>query len=128
MKSLINRIDQFLHRYKKLQQIIDKETKVQGVTKSVLGGLLITVLILLIPVLVIVNMFIYTKLTFFLALLLSLIVISWPYLYYVFYFRLLKTYYPKLEDVNTKIPLLVEATIISLVLLIIVITVLSIIF
>jgi len=128
MKSLINRIDQFLHRYKKLQQIIDKETKIQGVTKSVLGGLFITILILLIPVLVMVNMFIYTKLTFFLAIMLSLIVILWPYLYYVFYFRLLKTYYPKLEDVNTKIPLFVEATIISFVLLIIVISVLSIIF
>ncbi len=128
MKSLINRIDQFLHRYKKLQQIIDKETRVQGVTKSVIGGLFITVLILLIPVLVTVNMFIYTKLTFFLALFLSLLVITWPYLYYLFYFRLLKTYYPKLEDVNTKIPLLVEATIISLVLFVIVITILSIIF
>lgn len=128
MKSLINRIDQFLHRYKKLQQIIDKETKVQGVTKSVLGGLFITILILLIPVLVTVNVFIYTKLTFFLALCLSLLAISWPYLYYMIYFRLLKTYYPKLEDVNTKIPLLVEASIISLVLFVIVITVLSIIF
>lgn len=128
MKSLINRIDQFFHRYKKLQKLIDKETEVKGVAKSVLGGLLISVMILLIPVLLSVNMFIYTKLTFLLAIILSIIVITWPYLYYVVYYRLLKNYYPKVEDINTKIPLFVEATIISIVLLVIVITALSIIF
>ncbi|RJX26165.1 MAG: hypothetical protein C4537_03140 [Acholeplasma sp.] len=125
MKSLINRIDQWIHRYKQLQKIIDKETRVKGVTKSVLGGLLISVLILLIPALAVINMFIYTKLTFFLAMLLSIMVILWPYLYYSIYFRLLKVYYPKLNDVNTRIPLVMEATLISIVLTVIVITVLS---
>ena len=128
MKQLINRIDQAFHRYKKLLKLIDKETHFQGVAKSVLGGLLISVLWLLIPALIVINMFIYTKLTFFLAILLAMMVISWPYLYYALYYRLLKTYYPKIEAINTRFPLLVEASIIAVVLTLIAIIVLSIIF
>ncbi|MDY0074518.1 MAG: hypothetical protein WC992_01540 [Acholeplasmataceae bacterium] len=128
MKSLINRIGQFFYRYKKLVKMIDSKAQVKNVVKSVFGALGISFIILLLPALVIINMFIIAKLTLFLAILLVLLVVAWPFLYYAFYYILLKNYHEPIRDMNTRIPLLVEATIISLVLLTIGIIVLSIIF
>ncbi|MCD8562082.1 MAG: hypothetical protein LRY20_01210 [Acholeplasmataceae bacterium] len=99
-----------------------------SVVKSVLGALLLSIFVLGLPVLVIVNMFIIAKLTLFLAILLVLIVMAWPFLYYAFYYALLKNYHDKLNEINTKIPYMVESTIISLVLMVIGIIVLSVIF
>ncbi len=128
MKSLINRIDQMLHRFKKLMKLIDKEASMKSVIKSVLGALLLSFLTLLLPVLLVINMFIYTKLTLFLAILLVILVVSWPFIYYYFYYRLLKLYHPTVENINTKIPYWIESSLIALILLIIGIIVLSIIF
>jgi len=114
MNSLMNRVFMFFRRFKKLVKLIDKETKMKYVVKSVLGALLISSLILLLPVLVIVNMFIYTKLTLFLAILLVIIVMAWGFLYYYFYYKLLKNYHPKLEEYNTLLPQLVESSLVSL--------------
>lgn len=128
MKSLINRIDQMLHRFKKLVKLIDKQTTMKSVVKSVLGALLLSFMTLLLPVLLVINMFIYTKLTFFLAIVLVILVVSWPFIYYYFYYRLLKLYHPSVENINTKIPYWIESSVIALVLLVIGIVVLSVIF
>ena len=114
MNSLMNRVFMFFRRFKKLVKLIDKETKMKYVVKSVLGALLISSLILLLPVLVIVNLFIYTKLTLFLAILLVIMVMAWGFLYYYFYYKLLKNYHPKLEEYNTLLPQLVESSLVSL--------------
>lgn len=128
MKQLINLIDQMIYRFKKLNKLIDSKTTTNSVVKSVLSALLITVIILAIPVLIVVNMFIISKLTFILALLLVVMVVSWPYLYYAFYYKILKNYHEEIKDINTKLPYLIESTIIAIVLLTIGIIVLSIIF
>jgi len=128
MKSLINRIDQMLHRFKKLMKLIDKEASMKNVVKSVFGALLLSFLSLLIPVLLVINMFIYTKLTIFLAILLVILVVSWPFIYYYFYYRLLKLYHPTVGNINIKIPYWIESSLIALILLIIGIIVLSVIF
>ncbi len=128
MKSLINRLDQMLHRFKKLIKLIDKQASMKSVVKSVLGALLLSFLSLLLPVLTVINMFIYTKLTFFLAILLVIMVVAWPFIYYYFYYRLLKNYHPSIEDINITLPYWVESSLIATVLFVIGIIVLSIIF
>jgi c-di-AMP phosphodiesterase-like protein len=128
MKRLINLIDQTIYRFKKLNKLIDSKTTTSSVVKSVLSALLITVIILAIPVLIVVNMFIISKLTFILAILLVVIVVSWPYLYYAFYYKILKNYHEEIKDINTKLPYLIESSIIAIVLLTVGIIVLSIIF
>lgn len=128
MKPLINRIDQFFFRYKKLIKLIDREVTMRNTVKSVFGALILSLLVLAIPVLVVINMFIISKLTLFLAILLVLMVMAWPFLYYDVYYKLLKNYHPRIQEINTKIPYWTESTIISVVLLIIGIIVLSIIF
>lgn len=128
MKPSVNAIFQFFYRYKKLLKLIEKQITMHSVVKSVLGALLLSIFVLGLPVLVIVNMFIIAKLTLFLAILLVLIVMAWPFLYYAFYYALLKSYHDKLNEINTKIPYMVESTIISLVLMVIGIIVLSVIF
>ncbi len=131
MKSLTKIIDfvfRFFRRFAKLVKIIDKKTAMKLVVKSVFGALLISVLIVLIPALVMINMFIYTKLKFFISMLLVLLIMGWSFLYYYFYYRLLKIYHPALEDINTKIPQLTESTIVALFFMILGIVVLSVVF
>ncbi len=106
-------------RYLNLTKRVDSYVKTLTLVKSVLGSLLITVLIVLIPTLVVINMFIYTKLTLLLAVLLVVILIGAIFLYFNFYYLLLKNYHPKLEEVNYRIPQLVESTFVSIVVLII---------
>jgi len=119
MKTLIDRIDRFIYRVKKLNRLIDSKTSIQGVVKSVLGALLLSVLVLAPVVLVIINMFIYTKLTFLLSLFLVVVVMGWSFLYYFFYYRLLRNYFPAIEDIDTKTPQLFESSILAFLFLII---------
>jgi Kef-type K+ transport system membrane component KefB len=119
MKTLIDRIDRFIYRVKKLNRLIDSKTSIQGVVKSVMGALLLSVLVLAPVVLVIINMFIYTKLTFLLSIFLVVIVMGWSFLYYFFYYRLLRNYFPVIEDIDTMTPQLFESSILAFVFLII---------
>ncbi|MCF7930009.1 MAG: hypothetical protein K9L02_00690 [Acholeplasmataceae bacterium] len=131
MKSITKVIDsvfRFFRRFGKLVKLIDKKTSVKLVVKSVFGALLISILIILIPALVMINMFIYTKLTFLLSILLVLLIMGWSYLYYFFYYKLLKNYHPELNEINTKLPQLVESTIVALFFMILGIVVLSLVF
>ncbi|MBU1144182.1 MAG: hypothetical protein KKH92_11150 [Firmicutes bacterium] len=114
MNSLMNRFFMFFRRFRKLVKLIDKETKMKFVIKSVLGALLFSTLIILLPTLLVINMFIYTKLTLFLSILLVVLVMAWGFLYYFFYYKLLKNYHPKLEEFNTLVPQLVESSFVAL--------------
>lgn len=127
MKRLINRIDQFFYRYKKLTKMIDREVTIKSTLKSVLGALFISLIILALPVLVLINLFIISKLTLLLSILIALCVVAFPYVYYTFYYKLIKIYHPKINDINTSISYWTESTIISIVLSIVGIIVLSII-
>lgn len=113
MNALINKIFMFFRRFSKLIKIIDKKTTIKSVVKSVAGALVLSLLIIAIPVLVLINMFIYTKLTFLLSIFLVMIVMGWSFLYYYFYYRILKNYHEELADVNTKMPQLVESTLVA---------------
>jgi hypothetical protein len=128
MKLSMDKFYSFFNRFKKLVKLIDRETKMNLVIRSVLGALLFSLLSLLIPALIIINMFINTKLTFLLAILSVILVMSFSFIYYYFYYRLLKNYHPKLENINTTIPQYVESSIISFIFLVIGIIVLSFIF
>jgi hypothetical protein len=128
MNSLIDRVFKFFRRFKKLVKLIDKKTELKLVIKSVLSALLISALIILIPALALINMFIYTKLTFFISVLLVIMLMGWSFIYYHFYYRLLKNYHPSLEDVNTKLPQLTESTIVALFFMFLGIVVLSVVF
>ncbi len=121
----MNRVFKFFRRYRNLIKIIDKKTSMKFVVRSVLGALAISFLLVLLPALVIVNMFIYAKLTFLLSLLLLFLIVGWSFLYYYFYYRLLKNYYPNLQEVNTRVPQLVESIFVALFFLVLGIVVLS---
>lgn len=127
LSKLSERLVKGYHRYMVLTKRIDHYVDVKSVIKSTLGSLLITLIIVLIPVLVIVNMFIYAKLTLFLAVLLLLIIMGAVYIYFYFYYVLLKNYHPKLEEVSYKQPQLIESTFVAIILMIIGIFLISII-
>ena len=118
MTTMLNKIAQFYRRYRTLNRRIDRLTNLTTVTKSVLGALLLSLLMLSIPVLLVINMFIYTKLHVGLSILLVIFAVSWSYLYYDVFYRLLHQYHEPLEDVNTRLPQLVESTLIAFILLV----------
>ncbi|MBE0700948.1 MAG: hypothetical protein IH571_04610 [Acholeplasmataceae bacterium] len=115
----MTKIWMFFKRYRTLNRRVDKYTQVNSVFKSVSCALLLSTLAMLIPFLIVINMFIYTKLRVFLAILIVLFSMSWAFLYYFFYYRLLKNYHTELEDINTKIPQLTESIFVSTIFLII---------
>jgi apolipoprotein N-acyltransferase len=96
--------------------------------KSVLGALLISFLIVLLPSIFVINIFIYTKLTLILSVILLVFVLGWVFLYYHFYYILIKNYHEDVKDINTKIPQHVESTLSAIVLLILGIVVLATVF
>lgn len=128
MNALIDKIFKFFHRFVKLVKMIDKKTSMKFVVKSVLGALLISFLIILLPALAMINMFIYTKLKLLISIFLVLLIMGWSFLYYYFYYRLLKNYHPEIEDINTKIPQLTESVFVSIFFMVLGIIVLSIVF
>ena len=131
MKHLNKWIDQvykFYHRYRNILKIIDSKVTTKIVLKSVLFALLISLLIVLIPVLISINLFIYNKLDMILSIILLIILTGWGLLFFKFYYTLLKSYEPSLEDVNVKLPMLVEGSLVSFFLCVLGIIVISVIF
>ncbi len=114
-------------RYVVLTKRIDKYVTITSMIKATLGSLVITLFIVSIPVLVIVNMFIYAKLTLLLAIILLVVIMGGVYVYFNFYYVLLKNYHPKLEDVAYRLPQYIESTMVTLVILMIGIVVISVI-
>ena len=114
-------------RYVVLTKRIDKVVHVKSMVKSSLGSLLITLVIILIPVLVIINMFIYAKLTLFLAILLVILIAGAVFLYFHFYYVLLKNYHEKLIEISYKQPQLIESTVVAIIIVLLGIVVISVI-
>ncbi len=128
LQQWIDKVDKMYHRYRNILKIIDTKVNTITVIKSVLFALLISLLIVLIPALVAINLFIYSKLSVILSIFLLILLTSWGFLYFHFYYSLLKTYIPDLENVNLKLPKLFEGSLVSFFLLVLGTIVISVIF
>ncbi|MFA6377066.1 MAG: hypothetical protein WCW63_00420 [Acholeplasmataceae bacterium] len=128
LQQWIDKVDKMYHRYRNILKIIDTKVNTTTVIKSVLFALLISLLIVLIPALVAINLFIYSKLSVILSIFLLILLTSWGFLYFHFYYSLLKTYIPDLENVNLKLPKLFEGSLVSFFLLVLGTIVISVIF
>lgn len=128
LQQWIDKVDKMYHRYRNILKIIDTKVNTITVIKSVLFALLISLLIVLIPALVTINLFIYSKLSVILSIFLLILLTSWGFLYFHFYYSLLKTYIPDLENVNLKLPKLFEGSLVSFFLLVLGTIVISVIF
>lgn len=126
MKTLYNKVSQLFQRYKvtnkRLHQIIDSKTAF----KATLFSIIMSLFIISLPIAIIINMFIFTKLTIFLSILIVILILLWVYLYYIFYFILLRNYDDRVNDLNTTYIFWVETSLINFILLWISIVVLSI--
>ena len=118
MTSLMNKMFSFFRRYKNLVKLIDQQTTFKTQMKSVAGSFILALIIIALPMLVVINMFIYAKHTIFLSYIMLALLIVGVLLYFAIYYKLLKNYHQKLEDINTKIPMLVEGIGVSLIVLI----------
>lgn len=128
MKRHILTIKQFLKRYRvlsfRLNHILDFKTMILYLLQSIL----LAALIYLLPVLLLINLFIYTKLHLFLSILLLLLTISWPFVLNFFYYRLLSLKITAVRNLNTRVLYLVESSFISLIITIFGIILLTVIF
>ena len=125
INNVFRKLSKGYQRYVVLTKRIDKVVHVKSMIKSSLGSLLITLLIILIPVLIIINMFIYAKLTLFLAILLVVMIAGAVFLYFHFYYVLLKNYHEKLAEISYKQPQLIESTVVAIIIVLLGIVVIS---
>jgi hypothetical protein len=128
MKTLYHKLFIYFNRYKKVNKRMHGVVTTKDSVRSVIFSLVMSIIILVIPLLIVINMFIYTKLTLFLAICIVFIVLGFIYLYYWFYFQLLKNYQPKIEDINTSYIYWFETSLINLFLIIFAIIILSVLF
>lgn len=128
MKMLLNNLFTLLNRYKTTNRRINAYATTFTVFKSMLFSFLISAIIISLPVAIILNMFIYTKLIFILSVLLVTVVMGWILLYYKFYFVLLTYYHEEIKKINLKYIFYIETSIINFLVLLIGIAVLSFLF
>lgn len=126
MKTLFSKLTLLYQRYKvtnkRLHQIIDGKTTL----KATLYAIIMSIFVISLPMAIVMNMFIFTKLTIFLSILIVVLILLWVLLYYKFYFILLRNYNDKVNDVNTVYIFWVETSFINFILLWISIIVISI--
>lgn len=108
MTNIIDRVFKFFRRYRKLVRLIDAKVTTKSVVKSVFSAGLIALIMIAPLVLLAINLFIYSKLIVFLSIFLVSLTLLWSFLYYALYYKLLKNYHPNINDMNTKIPQMVE--------------------
>ncbi|MCF7932153.1 MAG: hypothetical protein K9K93_03185 [Acholeplasmataceae bacterium] len=99
---MLDRLSKAFRRYLNINRLINTKTDLKTVLKTVLWALFSSAVLVLIPVLFLINMFIFTKLTFFISVGLLLMLLIWVYLYFMIYYKLLLIYVPELEKVNTR--------------------------
>jgi len=99
MKQL-DKLSKGLSRYLSINRLINGRTSLRIVAKTFVWALVSSSVIASVPVLLAINMFIYTKLALFLAILLLILALCWVYGYFVIYYKLLVIYVPSLEPVN----------------------------
>jgi fatty acid desaturase len=128
MKKLWLSFKKHIRQYLTLVRRMNEVTTLKNTLKAVFFALVTTLFIFLIPVLVIVNLFIFTHLMHLLVTLLVIIVFFWVIMYFHFYYLLLKQYHPKLLDLNLRRVQYIETIIVSFVLILVSIIVLSVIF
>ncbi len=100
--TMLDRLSKAFRRYLNINRLINTKTDLKTVLKTVLWALFSSAVLVLIPVLFLINMFIFTKLTFLISLCLLLMLLIWVYLYFMIYYKLLLIYVPELEKVNTR--------------------------
>ena len=117
MKILFDKLFTLYRRYKTMLHRLHEMTTSFSAFKATFFSMLIALLLLTLPLAIIINLFIFAKLSTFLSILIVLIINSWILLYYKFYFILLGYYHPKTKDLNTRYIYWVETSMINLIIL-----------
>lgn len=115
---MIKKISYFLSNYKIQKRKLDEQTSFLHVLQATLGALLLTVLIFLIPGLLIYNLFIIESIKILLHFLIIILIIGFCFMYEIIYVKIVKTYYPKLENISFKDLVIMEGSIASLIIII----------
>lgn len=124
---MINKISKILSKYKTQRYKLDNSTTFFIYLKAILASIFITFLIVLIPALLIYNLFIleylHNILKVIIVILMPLLAFSFNY----FFIEVIKNYEPKLKEVSFKHMFLIESVIFSFFLVMITTIVVSII-
>lgn len=122
---MIKKISKLLSRYKIQRYKLDNESNFKNYIKAIFSSILLTLLILLIPMLLIYNLFILDYLHTFLKVCIVILMPILSLIYNVLFIKVIKNYEPKLEQVEFKHLIIIETTIFSFFLTIITIVVIS---
>ena len=113
INALSKRISSHYKRYRTLSRRLDKIVDMKNVLKATFFAITISLLIVLIPTLVIINLFIYSKLMIILSILLGFLAVIFMFCYYHFYYVLIANYHEKVNALNTNLLKWTEASLVS---------------
>lgn len=108
---MFKKINLFFTKYKHLSRKINDIITIKNTLKATSGALLISVLIILIPSLIVYNLYIFYKLRTILTIIIILIVFLFSFIFNYFYDQIVKNYHPVLNELNTKIVYLTDTII-----------------
>lgn len=113
INALGKHISSHYKRYRTLSRRLDRMVSMKSVIKSTFFSMVISTLIVLIPTLIIINLFIYSKLMIFLSILLGFIAVGFIISYYHFYYILIGTYHERVNQLNIHILKWTETALVS---------------
>src|SRR5690554_5370984 len=99
---MLKKLNLFFTKYKHLSVKINDIITIKNTIKATLGSLLFSVLIILIPSLIVYNLFIFHNLRTILTIVIILIVFLFSFTFNYFYDQIVKNYHPLLNEINTK--------------------------
>lgn len=113
INALGRKIKSHYKRYTTLSRRLDRMVTTKSVIKATLFSIVISAFVVLIPTLIIINLFIYSKLMIFLSICLGLIAIMFIVCYYYVYYTLLANYHDQIKQLNITLMKWTETALVS---------------
>ncbi len=89
-------------RYLNIARRIREESCFKSTILSMIGAVIFSLFLLSVPILILVNLLIFTKLQLFITILLVFLISVWPFLFFFAYYKLLSQYHDKIKKMELK--------------------------
>lgn len=121
---MIRKLNFYLTKYRHISRKINEVLTIKTTIKTTLSAILISTFIVLLPSLLIYNLFVFYKLRTILMIAIVLIVNFFSFIFNFAYDKIAKNYHEELNNLNTKVVLVTDSVIAGIILTIVTIIIL----
>lgn len=116
---MIRKINLYLTKYRHISRRVNDILTIKTTLKTTLSAILISTFIILLPSLLIYNLFVFDKIRTLLMILVVLIVNLFSFCFNFIYDKIAKNYHEELNNINTKVLVITDSLIACLILTIV---------